>query len=198
MKVYNEQNNIRFEATINDPSAFQVMRRAQGEDRSQPKRKMPMRKGVADISHRAAVSQGINNRIMEHLASCSDATPLADLVAPYTRAFTKGGRRIRAIEPMGKDRQLLLAIGDPKHGVAGCSNAELRAMLEAQSWGKGYTEQQLSARVSRHLSLLRSHGLIRKMPRQNRYQLTDAGRTLTTALAVALKASTQELMKFAS
>lgn len=195
VKVYNEQNNIRFEATINDPGAFQVMRRAQGEDRSQPKRKMPMRKGVADISHRAAVSQGINNRIMEHLASCSDATPLADLVAPYTRAFTKGGHRIRAIEPMGKDRQLLLAIGDPKHGVTGCSNAELRAMLEAQSWGKGYTEQQLSARVSRHLSLLRSHGLIRKMPRQNRYQLTDAGRTLTTALAVALKASTQELMK---
>lgn len=197
-KIYNEQNIIRTEATVNDPEAFQVMRHAQGESAKQPKRRLPMRKGIADIAHRAAVSQGINNRVMEHLATCSASTPLEDLVAPYTRAFTQHGRRVRALEPMGKDRQLLLAVGDPKHGIAGCSNTELRAMLRQQAWGKGRSEKALSARVSRHLSLLRSHGLIRKMPRQNRYQLTDAGRKLTLTLAVALKASTQELMNIAA
>jgi hypothetical protein len=198
VKVYNEQNVIRVESTINDPRDFKVMRRAQDEPRSKPKRRLPMRKGLADLPHRAAVSQGINNRLMDHLASCTDATPLADLVAPYTRSFTRDGRRVRALEPLGKDRELLLAIGDPKHGVNGCSNTELRTVLGQQPWGKGYTDRQLSARISRHLCLLRNHGLIRKMPRQNRYQLTDAGRRLTTALAVALKASTQELMKIAA
>jgi len=198
VKVYNEQNVVRVEATINEPGDFRVMRHAQDESRAKPKRRLPMRRGVADIAHRAAVSQGINNRLMDHLASCTDATPLANLVAPYTRPFTKDGRRVRALEPLGKDRELLLAIGDPKHAIQGCSNAELRAILGTQTWGKGYGEGQLSARISRHLSLLRNHGLIRKMPRQNRYQLTDAGRRLTTALAVALKASTQELMRIAA
>jgi len=198
VKAYNEQNVIRVESTINEPSDFKVMRRAQDESRTKPKRRLPMRKGLADLHHRAAVSQGINNRLMDHLASCADATPLVDLIKPYTRSFTRDGRRVRALEPMGKDRELLLAIEDPKHGVNGCSNAELRAMLAQQTWGKGYTNRQLSARISRHLSLLRSHGLVRKMPRQNRYQLSDAGRKLTTALAVALKASTQELMKIAA
>jgi len=198
VKAYNEQNVIRIETTINDPSDFKVMRRAQDESRTKPKRRLPMRKGLADLHHRAAVSQGVNNRLMDHLASCADATPLADLIQPYTRSFTREGRRIRALEPMAKDRELLLAIEDPKHGINGCSNAELRAVLGQNAWGKAYTNRQLSGRISRHLSLLRSHGLIRKMPRQNRYQLTDAGRRLTTALATALKASTQELMKIAA
>jgi hypothetical protein len=198
VKVYNEQNVIRVESTINDPSDFRVMRRAQDESRAKPKRRLPMRKGLADLHHRAAVSQGINNRLMDHLACCTDATALADVVVPYTRSFTKQGRKVRALEPLGKDRELLLAIGDAKYAINGCSNPDLRAVLGQQQWGKGKSQRQLSARISRHLSLLRAHGLIRKMPRQNRYQLTDAGRRLTTALAIALKASTQELMKIAA
>lgn len=91
-KVYNEQNVIRVETTINDPSAFRVMRKPQNARAKEPKRRMSMRKGIADIAHCAAVSQGINNRVMDNLASLTDATPLADLIAPYTRGFTKDGR----------------------------------------------------------------------------------------------------------
>ena len=194
-KVYNEQNVIRVETTINDPSAFKVMRKPQDAPAKEPKRRMSMRKGVADIAHRAAVSQGINNRVMDHLASLTDATPLVDLIAPYTRGFTKDGRRVRALEPVAKDRELLLALGDPKHGITGLSNGDLREILGEQPWGKKYSKKQLSARVSRSIVLLRNHGLIRKMPNQNRYQLTDAGRQLTATLSAALKASTIELMK---
>lgn len=198
VKVYNELNNIRFEATVNKASAFQVMRTTQDAAANAPKRRLPMRKGVADIAHRAAVSQGINNRVMDHLASFSDTTPLADLIAPCTKSFTHRGRRVRGLEPIGKDRELLLAIADPKHAVAGVSNADLRAILGQQTWGRKYTTRQLSARVSRHLALLRKHGLIRKMPNQNRYQLTEQGRQITAAMAAALKASTKELMKIAA
>jgi len=197
-KVYNEQNVIRIESTINDPTAFKVMRRAQGESDKKPKRRLSMRKGVADIGQRAAISRGINQRVMDHLATFTETTPLMELFASCTQRFTQKGRTVRALEPLGKDRLLLLAISDPKHAVAGLSNADLRAMLGNQPWGKGYTEKQLSARVSRSLSLLRNHGFIRKMPNQNRYQITDSGRQITTALGIALKVSTQELMKIAA
>ena len=60
MKIYNEQNVLRFETTINMPKMFQVYRRAQGEPSSAVKRLRPLRKGVADISLRARVSQEIN------------------------------------------------------------------------------------------------------------------------------------------
>jgi hypothetical protein len=196
-KVYNEQNVVRFEATINDPSAFKIMRRKQGASRTAKQERLAMRRGVADIAARAAISQGINNRFMDHVATFSDATPMADLYSKYTTSFTKNGRRIRALEPIGKDRELLLAIGDQKHGIAGVTNAELRAMLADKAWAKGCSQEQLSARISRHLSLLRSHGLIRKMPNQNRYQLTAAGRLLATALSATLKASTKELIGIA-
>jgi hypothetical protein len=140
----------------------------------------------------------VNQRFMDHMASCTDTTPLVELIAPCTKPLTREGKRIRALEPMGKDRELLLTLGDPRHGVEGCSNADLRAQLKECAWGKGLDDRHLSARISRHFSLLRSHGLLRKMPRQNRYQLTDKGRQLAVALATALKASTQELMKMAA
>jgi len=57
------------------------------------------------------------------------------------------------------------------------------------------TGKQLSSRISRHLRLLREHGLIKKLTNQRKYILTDKGRKLTTALNAALAASTEDLIK---
>lgn len=64
--------------------------------------------------------------------------------------------------------------------------------------GTGRTDKQLSARVSRHLRLLRDHGLIRKVPNRHRYHLTDKGRQLTSALHAMLSASTERLLDMAA
>jgi hypothetical protein len=79
----------------------------------------------------------------------------------------------------GKDRELLQAISDSVFTVSGITNAALRKKLCSTPRGAGRTEKQLSARVSRHLRLLRDHGLSRKLPNRHRYQLTDKGRQLT-------------------
>ena len=77
-------------------------------------------------------------------------------------------------------------------------NAALRKKLRSTPWGAGRDDKQLSARITRHLRLLRDHGLIRKVPNRHRYQLTDRGRQLTTAIAAALAASTEQLLKSAA
>ena len=82
--------------------------------------------------------------------------------------------------------------------VSGITNAALRKKLCKTSWGAGRTDRQLSARVSRHLRLLRDHGLIRKLPNRHRYHLTNNGRQLTTALHAMLSASTEQLLKMAA
>jgi hypothetical protein len=198
VKIYNEQNVLRFETTINMPKMFQVYRRAQGEPSSAVKRLRPMRKGVADISLRARVSQEINDRLMDEISAFADQTPLKDLLAPYVRGRIQQGRRVRALDISGKDRELLQAISDSVFPVSGITNAALRKKLCSTPWGGGRTEKQLSARVSRHLRLLRDHGLIRKLPNRHRYQLTDKGRQLTTALNSMLATSTEQLLAMAA
>jgi hypothetical protein len=198
VKAYNEQNVLRIKTTINMPDLFRVYRRAQGQPHTARKKLRPLRKGVADIPLRAQVSQEVNNRLMDQLSTFSDTTPVIDLLAPYLRARTQHGRRVRALDLSGKDRLLLQAISHPSFTVSGISNNGLRKMLRDTPWGAGRTDKQLSARVSRHLRLLRDHGLIRKLPNRHRYHLTDKGRPLTTALNAMLSASTEQLLHMAA
>ncbi len=198
VKVYNQFNNLRIETTINQPSMFKVYRRAQGQSRDARKTLRPLRKGVADIPLRAQVSQEVNNRFMDHLCTFTNKTPLSELLAPHVRGRMKEGRRVRTLDFSGKDRQLLQVISDADFTVCGLSNAALRKKLASTAWGTGRTDKQLSARISRHLRLLRDHGLIRKVPSRHRYHLTDNGRQLTTALNAMLAASTEKLLDMAA
>jgi DNA-binding MarR family transcriptional regulator len=58
--------------------------------------------------------------------------------------------------------------------------------------------KRLSARITRHLRLLREHGLIKKLPNQRKYMLTDKGRKLTAALEAASATSVNDLLKLAA
>lgn len=194
VKLYNEQNVLRAEMTMNNPAKFKVFRRKEGQNAKQPKQRLSLRKGLADISLRTQVSAEVNQRFMEQMATVRDDTPLRDLIAGLTRSFTQDGRTVRALDITGKDQTLLLALADPKYVVSGITNKCLQQELSSSPWAKGGSARQLSARISRHLRLLRDHGLIRKMPNQRKYTLTDKGRSLTTALNALLAASTQQLM----
>ncbi len=198
VKVYNQLNNLRIETTINQPCMFKVYRRAQGQPRDARKKLRPLRKGVADIPLRAQVSQEVNDRLMDELSAFTSKTPLRELLAPHVRSRAKDGRRVRALDIGGKDRELLQAIGDSDFTVSGITNVALRKKLSSTNWGAGRTDKQLSARISRHLRLLRDHGLVRKIPRRHRYHLTDKGRQLSAALNAMLSASTEQLLDMAA
>jgi hypothetical protein len=193
IKLYNEHNVLRTETTLNRPSMFRVYRRAQGEGAKTKKTLRSLRKGVADIPLRAKVCQEINNRFMDGVAAFSDDTPMRDILKPYAHGRVSDGRRIRGLNPTGTDREFLEAVGDPAHAVSGITNRGLRERLAATPWGSGRTEKQLAARITRHLRLLRDHGLIRKVPSRRQYQLTSDGRLFISALNAMLGASTQQL-----
>lgn len=198
VKIYNEQNVLRVETTINDPGKFKVFRHKQGQDANEPKQRLPMRKGVMDTPLRASVSQDVNNRFMDDLATMQEKTPVRDLMNDLTAHIMKNGRRFRGLDPVGKDRELLLTLSDPAFMISGLTNKMLRERLSDTSFGSGRTNKQLSAKISRHLRLLRVHGIIKKVPKQNRYQVTLKGMRLTNALSALLAASTENLLKIAA
>jgi DNA-binding transcriptional ArsR family regulator len=98
----------------------------------------------------------------------------------------------------GKDRELLGAVSDPAFDVGAITNRQLQKTLKDTPWAKGMTGRQLSARISRHLRLLREHGLIRKLPSVRKYVLTDKGRRLTAAVEVTLAAPIDDLLGLAA
>ena len=198
VKIYNEQNNLRVETTINDPGKFKVFRHKQGQDGNEAKQRLPMRKGVMDTPLRAAVSQDVNNRLMADLATLKEKTPICDIMDDLISPITKHGRSFRGLDPVGKDRKLILSFSDPAFMISGFTNKMLRMRLSDTTFGSHRTDKQLSAKISRHLKLLRIHGIIRKLPRQNRYQVTVKGMRLANALSALLAASTENLMKMAA
>jgi hypothetical protein len=198
VKMYCFLNVLRLEATINDPSAFRAPRRKQGAGDDAPLHFLPLRKGVADTYQRAQVSQDINDRFADHLASTRSSTPLLSVLETVTKRKRIRRRSVRALEPTGKDLELLSAIADPSFTVGGFCNMQLRQLLADTERYAGKTEKQRSGITTRSIRLLRDHGIIRRLPKARRYQLTSRGRLLVTALLAALAASTEELTAIAA
>ena len=198
VKLYNEHNVLRFEMTMNDPTRFKIHRHRENQDKTEPKKLLAMRKGIADINARAGVSLQIVNRFTEHMSCVEEKTPLEEMLGSVARPVYAKGKRTRGIEAFGKDKELLKAISDSTFDVSNITNKDLQRKLKDSAWANMMSGKQLSGRISRHLALLREHGLIKKLPNQRRYVLTDKGRKITTALNAALAASVNDLLSFAA
>jgi len=197
IKLYNEQNVLRFEMTMNDPTKFRIHRTIEGKE-SEEKKLLPMRKGIADIYVRSRVSTDRVRSFTEHMSTVTESVTTGELISGVSKSVTSQGKRFRALEVTGKDLAFLQAVADPRFSVDAITNKHLRGVLEGNTWANGLKDKKLSARISRHLRLLREHGLIKKLPRQHKYMLTDKGRLLTTALNQVLAASIDDLAKIAA
>lgn len=198
VKMYNECNVLRIETTINDPSAFRAHRRKQGAGKDAATQLLPLRKGVADTTLRARAAQQVNDRFSDHVATTRSSQPFEAVLAAVSKRKRRRGRSVRALEPTGKDRTLLKAIADPRFTIGGFRNKDLRQILAGDPRYVGKTDRQRSNMTTRSIRLLRDHGVIRRLPKSRRYQLTASGRPLVTALQAALAASVQELTAIAA
>ncbi len=199
VKMYDKQGSVlRVETTINDVDQFKTFRAPEGKPDAEPSWQR-MRKGIADLHRRTEVSQACNDRYLQALASVENTTSLAELTARLCRPVTYKGRRIRAINPHAPgDAALLAAISRNEFTLNGLRNQDLRHLLFARPGRTKAEQKRQAAAISRKLRLLRVHRLIRKVPHTHRYHLTDAGRTIVTALIAAHNANTQELTKMAA
>ena len=196
-KFYNKQGSVfRAEATINDPSAFKVFRTKQG--RLGNKDWLPMRASVVDLKRRADISHHINERLLEHLATVADDQPLETLISKLSTQATWHGERLRGLDLFGKDRDLVDALSDPAIVVAGIRNRDICAHLKKSPQWRGKTDRQRCGIATRMLRLLRAHGIIKKITKTHRYQLTDKGVGIISAVKAALLVSTKKLNEIAA
>jgi hypothetical protein len=84
LKMYDKGSVLRPECMLREPGDFKVYRAAEGAPQG-PKRRRPLRKGIADLQLRAEVSQAANERYLEALAAVHLTTPLRELAEPLCR-----------------------------------------------------------------------------------------------------------------
>ena len=156
-QYFKEGRALRTETTINDTKDFGVGRT------------------VTDANFRALVQIGhkTNERLLDHqfqACQCApDATTLARVVLPsYQDGLPAPGLRFG--EP--RTMTLLACLCSFHHLIEGLTNRTLRELIAAII--PGYSARQMTYDLRR----LRRKGLIRRIPKSQRYELTDHGRRI--------------------
>jgi hypothetical protein len=199
LKMYDKFGQVlRLENLLINVRDFQVFRMREGNTDG-PMEYLRLRQGVADMHRRAERGAKINERYAAALATVADATPLGEWARDLGQPTTWKGRSVRALNPLAPaDVELLEAIHHGEFLLNGFRNRDLRALLfaDAASASPEQAKRQ-SAKVTRWLRLLRAHGVITKVPKTHRYQVSAEGRSKVNVLLAARQANTEELLKAA-
>ena len=182
VKAYDKAGSIlRIETTINNVQPFRSYRTLENDPEGELKWRS-MRRGVADLHRRAEVSQGANDRYGKALASVDCSRPMGDWAAELSKGFIKGGKRYRGLKLFEcEEMKFLEAVASGDFVVAGFTNGDLSERLYGSTKDAGERLRR-SQKIAYRLRLLRAHGLVGKVPKRNRYQVSQKGREIVTAL----------------
>lgn len=192
-KAYDEQGAVlRAELTISKARYFHVYRRTDDPQSEMARREM--RQSVADMHHRAVVSEQALNRYCSALAVVDDTSSLEDLIASVERRVRWKGRSVRALHPFDPaDYALLQAVNRGEFNITGFRNKDLQTLLYDIPTKNAQQQRRRSAAISRKLRMLRAHGLIRKRAHSHRYDVSAKGRTILSAILLAHRVTLQQL-----
>ena len=122
------------------------------------------------------------------------------ILSPACSQVRKNGRTYRGLNPFQQQDYLLLKfLTRGELAIHGFRNKDLRQLLYPQSApSHPRLRTRLAGRTTRRIRLLRVHGLIRKIKRENRYVLTPKGRQFSTALMTASATDIKALTEIAA
>jgi len=195
VKMYNKSGSIlRIETTINQAREFKVYRHPD-DDQKRPASWQHMRKGVSDLHRRCQISQQCNERYSDALTCAQVQEKLKEVLAPACNKVKKAGKIYRGLNPwQNEDYKLLTFLAKGENALRGFRNKELRCYLYSGTEHLPQGQQRkYSGRTTRKIKLLRIHGLVKKVAKENRYVLTAKGLKFAKALIAASDTDIKEL-----
>ena len=186
VKMYNKGSLLRAETTINNARNFKAFRPA-NDDESKPSSWQKMRKGVNGLYRRCEVSRNSNERYLDALSVVQVHKTLHEVAKGACNRTSRNGRPVRGLNPWNKqDFTLLTFLAKGDWSLNGFRNKMLCKHLDPHLDKLSPQERKkLSSKTSRLIALLRAHGLVRKIAKENRYVLTETGQTFANALIIA-------------
>jgi len=194
VKFYDKQGSVfRVETTITDARDMKSYR-AKESDPEGPKAWRKMKKGVSDLPRRTEVSQRSNERCLEALAAVATEQTVGQLTAKVCERTEWKGRPVRALNLLAADDlRLLRTVARGEFVLNGFRNRDVRVTLFGSEVNDAAKTKRQSAAVTRQLRLLRAHGVIQKVAKTHRYQVTPKGRELIVAVTTTHAAQPKNL-----
>jgi hypothetical protein len=127
VKMYNKQGSVlRVETTINNPKEFKVYRPKQDGEINACEL-LPLRKGIADITRRAEVSDAVNNRYLDSIAQVQHISLLNEIFRSICQHTFWNGKRVRALRPFSREDAILMdAVSSGDFLINGFTNREIQ------------------------------------------------------------------------
>jgi len=184
------------ETTLNTVKDFRVYRAKEGGPEDDLQWRI-LRKGIDDLHRRAQVSQKANDRLLTALANVDDRRSVQEWTADIQKHTHWGRRRVRGLRPWAEDKELFTAVNQGDFLINGFRNGDLQKLLYHAAAQSPVERRRRSAAIRRKLRLLRSHGLIQKVPRTHRYHVPEAGRVILLAVLTSARTSVHQLNQIA-
>jgi hypothetical protein len=178
LKMYDKLGLVlRIETVINQPREFKV-RRLRERKGTRQMVWCPMNKGIANLYQYHAVALSANVRYLEALSTVSDPAPAYHQVDKLARPQVVGERSYAGFNPARReDVALFRAILQGDHLLHGFRNGQIRQQLFTATEDPRERRRQANA-VGRLLKRLHVRGLIAKVPRTRRWQVTTRGQEI--------------------
>ena len=187
IKMYNKLPTLlRIETVINRPYEFKVRRPGIRHGR-QVVDWFRMSKHVRNLPRYAEVSLQANQRYLQGLSSVEDLSGFVKTLDTLCEPVRRQSRRARGLNPLRKSENALLAAVLPgEHTLHGFTSRDLLRAAGTPLPACPRRRRRLSSRIYRRLHILRTHGLLAKIPRSRRWRVTKKGHQLMSA-ALKLK-----------
>src|SRR5271157_697237 len=173
IKMYDKLGTIlRIETTTNDVSFFKHYRKVEHRKGPSSTGFAPMKKNIYSLGDLTGILFACNRRYLAHLSALDDFSSGVRLLGRVTRPRKVDGKTVKGIDFFNPtERTLLGALQNPKFNIAGVRRADLATLLEHLS----------PSALSRRIRRLRCLGLIKRVAKTYRYNLTRAGRAVIAA-----------------
>lgn len=181
VKMYDKGNNLRIEVTINNPRDFKILKTVEdystGEVTNTKKWK-PMGKSIANLYRYADISDSIIQRFINALPEIDTDQLCLSSLNKISQRTEVNGRIYSALNLLNVETlQLMNEISKGKYLINGFTNKDIRNVI----FDDAETASNIN-RMTRLLSKLKAHGVIKRVARKNKYYLTEKGRKMTSSL----------------
>lgn len=184
IKIYDHQNVLRLETTLNNPAEFKILRSSENEQGQSVSRWSPMRKGVSNFWRYSQVGHAANARLIDALANAPLQGSAIDELDRLSRSQSKDGRRVAGFSPVSKENiELFKALLSGEFALNGFRNADLQSKIFDTKPKDRIEAKRRIHRTSRLITKLRGHRLIHKVQNLRLYRLSAQGvRTMWAAV----------------
>ena len=175
IKLYDHQNVLRIETTINNPREFKVLRVIDQNGEKHP-RWRPMGKSVEHFWRYAQVADGANRRLIDALANAPLTGEATQELDELCRSRDRDGTRVARFNPVDADTVLLfIAVLSGEFAITGFRNRDLQAKLFDTAPPDDREARRRTHQTSRLIAKLRGHRLIAKIGTSRLYRVTARG-----------------------